>query len=72
MSDKKKAKNGEMRTKEKTLLLSAVLNGAFGALIGRIMAHHKTDKKYFSFTIYVGLLFQVAVLVILALLTFVI
>lgn len=72
LSDKKKAKNGEMRTKEKTLLLSAVLNGAFGAFMGRIVAHHKTDKSYFSFTIYIGMLLETVVLVVLALLAFII
>lgn len=71
MSDKKKAKNGQMRTKEKTLLMSAVLNGAFGAFIGRKIAHHKTDKAYFSFTIYMGMLFQTIVIIVLALFAFV-
>lgn len=71
LSDKKKAVKGKERTKEKTLLMTAVLNGAYGAFAGRIIAHHKTDKGYFSFTIYMGMLFQTAVLVILALFAFV-
>lgn len=71
LKDKKKAVKGEMRTKEKTLLMTAVLNGAFGAFIGRKVAHHKTDKGYFSFTIYMGMLFQAIILVILALFAFV-
>ncbi len=71
LSDKKKAVKGKERTKEKTLLMCAVLNGAFGAFIGRLVAHHKTDKGYFSFTIYMSMLFQTAVLVILALFAFV-
>ena len=67
MHDKKLAVKGAMRVKEKTLLLSAVLNGALGAVIGRILAHHKTDKVYFSITIYLALFFQVVVGVVLGL-----
>ena len=67
MHDKKLAIKGAMRVKEKTLLLAAVLNGALGAFIGRILAHHKTDKVYFSITIYFGLFFQIVVLVVLGL-----
>ena len=59
VSDKKKAVSGKMRTKEKNLLFIAVFFGALGSLIGRLIAHHKTDKKYFSFVIYTSLLFEV-------------
>lgn len=69
--DKKLAVKGETRIKEKTLLCSSLLNGAIGAFIGRKVAHHKTDKKYFSFTIYLGLICQIALLVYLAVLAFV-
>lgn len=51
--------------KKKTLLMSAVYGGAIGAFIGRIIFHHKTDKKYFSVTIILSLLLQLAVLAIL-------
>ncbi len=61
-NDKKKAENGKDRTKEKTLLFSAVYGGAIGAFIGRIVFHHKTDKKYFSIVIALSLLFQLVVL----------
>jgi uncharacterized membrane protein YsdA (DUF1294 family) len=64
-SDKKKAQKGADRIKEKTLLMSAVYGGAIGAFIGRIIFHHKTDKKYFSVTIILSLLLQLAVLAIL-------
>jgi len=67
LRDKKLAMRGTLRIKEKTLLSLAVLNGAFGALLGRIISHHKTEKKYFSITIYFGLLCQLCVLVMLAL-----
>ena len=67
LRDKKLAMRGTLRIKEKTLLSLAVLNGALGALLGRIISHHKTVKKYFSITIYFGLLCQLGVLVMLAL-----
>ena len=62
--DKKMAAGGgkEVRIKEKTLLAVSAFGGAIGALVGRIVAHHKTDKKYFSFTIYLGILLQLLVL----------
>lgn len=68
--DKNKAKNGQMRIKEKDLLFLACYNGAIGSLVGRILFHHKTDKKYFSLVIYFSLLIQIIVLVFLAYLSF--
>lgn len=72
MKDKKMAEknHSEVRIKEKTLLASIVFGGAIGGFLGRILAHHKTNKSYFSFTIYLSLLLQVAVLVLFALLAF--
>jgi uncharacterized membrane protein YsdA (DUF1294 family) len=63
LNDKKKAQNnqGPDRTKESVLLGLTVFNGSIGALIGRLVARHKTDKIYFSIVIYVALFFQVAV-----------
>lgn len=62
--DKKMAQNGggPKRIKEKILLGICALGGAIGGSLGRIVFHHKTDKSYFSFTIYVGILVQVAAL----------
>lgn len=65
-SDKRKAIKGKERTKEKTLLFYAVFFGALGSLIGRILAHHKTDKIYFSIIIWFSLLLQALTLVLLA------
>lgn len=60
--DKKIATSGsENRIKEKTLLEGVVLGGAIGGFIGRILFHHKTNKIYFSLTIYLSLLLQAAV-----------
>ncbi|MCR4898609.1 MAG: DUF1294 domain-containing protein [Acholeplasmatales bacterium] len=56
-----KKSNGK-RMKEKTLLGLTAFGGAIGAFFGRIIFRHKTDKIYFSFTIYMSLLFEIAVL----------
>ena len=71
--DKNMAKNGggAVRIKEKTLLGFAALGGAIGAFFGRILAHHKTDKVYFSMVIYFSLLLEAAVLGALIAFTFV-
>ena len=62
--DKKMAQknHSEVRIKEKTLLWFACLGGAVGSFLGRILFHHKTDKKYFSLVIYLSILLQAAVL----------
>ncbi len=62
--DKKMAQNGggPKRIKEKILLGFCALGGAIGGFLGRITFRHKTDKSYFSFTIYLGMLVQVATL----------
>ena len=64
IKDKKMAVNNgnEVRVKEKTLLGLVCFGGAIGGFLGRIIAHHKTNKGYFSFTIYISLLLQLAVL----------
>ena len=68
--DKKKAIKGAQRIKEKTLLESVVIGGAIGGFIGRIVARHKINKSYFSFTIYLSLLIEIIVTVILVILLF--
>ena len=72
LKDKKMAEKNqsEVRIKEKTLLALTVLNGSIGAFIGRKVHHHKTDKAYFSITIYLSMLCQLLVTVVLALLAF--
>ncbi len=57
--DKVKAKKETRRIKEKTLLEMTILGGAIGALFGRIIFHHKTNKIYFSITIYLSLLAEI-------------
>ncbi len=72
LKDKKMAQKGggPNRIKEKTLLGAVVFGGAVGGFLGRIVAHHKTDKKYFSFIIYVSLLLEAACLAVLIILAF--
>ncbi len=70
MKDKKMAVNGggKVRIKEKVLLSFTAIGGAIGAFFGRIVCHHKTDKKYFSFVILLSLLIQILAAGVLALL----
>ena len=65
-NDKSRAKKGQERIKEKTLLFFACYNGSIGSLFGRILFHHKTDKKYFSLVIYFSLLLQLITLILLS------
>jgi uncharacterized membrane protein YsdA (DUF1294 family) len=51
--DKRKAKKGEWRVSEKTLLLTAFLLGGAGAFLGMLVFRHKT--KHTSFTVLVPL-----------------
>jgi len=62
--DKKMAQGGggPKRIKEKILLGFCALGGAFGGFLGRLKFRHKTEKSYFSFTIYLGMLVQVVTL----------
>lgn len=45
--DKKRAKKGEWRISERTLLLIGFFGGAIGALMGMKQFHHKTMHWYF-------------------------
>ena len=45
--DKHKAIRHEWRLSESTLLLPIALGGAYGALIGMLIFHHKTRKMKF-------------------------
>lgn len=61
IKDKKLATKSKMRIKEKTLLSFTCFGGAIGSLLGRIVAHHKTNKVYFSIVIWISLIVQLAV-----------
>ncbi|MGM9969066.1 MAG: DUF1294 domain-containing protein [Anaeroplasma sp.] len=63
--DKKYSMQNTGRISEKKLLFSVVLGGAFGAFMARIVFHHKTHKRYFSFIIYLSLLSEIVTLLLL-------
>ena len=65
--DKSKAKNGQYRTKEKTLLLLSILGGAFGGYFGMLIFHHKTKREhwYFSFVNVLFIIIHTAILFVL-------
>lgn len=45
--DKRRAKRGEWRIQEKTLLLTAVFGGSIGSILGMRKFRHKTKHWYF-------------------------
>ena len=48
--DKKKAKSGKWRTKEKTLLTLSFLGGAYGGYPAMLIFRHKTKGEHWYFT----------------------
>jgi len=61
--DKRRARKNLWRIPERTLLLSALLGGSFGALLGMRCAHHKTRKPTFAIGIPVIFALQVILLI---------
>ncbi|MBQ8357771.1 MAG: DUF1294 domain-containing protein [Clostridia bacterium] len=64
--DKFKARRGLWRIPEKTLLLTSLLGGAVGGLAGMLLFHHKTRHWYFFAINIIGLLWQAALVIFLA------
>lgn len=60
--DKRRAKRGEWRIAEKHLILTAVLGGSVGAMIGMRVFHHKT--KHMKFTVGIPLIFTMQILLV--------
>ncbi len=60
--DKYRAKVGEWRVTEQTLLLSALCFGGMGALAGMMAFRHKTRKRKFKIFVPLFCLVQVMVL----------
>ena len=60
--DKWKAKQGNWRISEATLLLLAVLGGSIGALLGMQVWHHKTMHKKFKYGLPLILLVQIVLI----------
>lgn len=47
--DKERAKKGEWRVSENTLMIMAVLGGAAGGVLGMYLFRHKTKHNKFAF-----------------------
>lgn len=61
--DKYKASHNKWRISEVTLIVSAVIGGSIGALIGMRIFHHKTRKKKFSIGVPAILILQLVTVV---------
>jgi len=66
-SDKKKAKKGDRRIPERTLLLCSFFGGAIGGFLAMQIKRHKTKAEHWYFTVVnlLGIAWQVAALVLL-------
>ena len=56
---KLKAKHGNWRISEATLLILAVIGGSIGALLGMKILHHKTMHKKFKYGLPLILIIQI-------------
>ena len=67
-ADKSKAKKGQYRTKEKTLLLLSFFGGAFGGYPAMLIYRHKTKREhwYFTFVNWVGIILHLVLLILFA------
>lgn len=63
--DKVKAKRGAWRIPEKALLALGFFGGAIGAIIGMKLFRHKTKHGYFWVVNVVGVIWQIALAVLL-------
>ena len=61
--DKLKAKKGDWRIPENTLMILAVAGGSIGAWIGMKIWHHKTLHKKFRYGLPLIIMLQIAVCV---------
>ena len=61
--DKYKAKKGQWRIPEATLLMIAVIGGSIGAWVGMRLWHHKTMHKKFKYGIPIIIILQISLVV---------
>ncbi len=59
--DKQKAKKNKWRIKENTLIMSAILGGSIGALLGMNTFRHKTKHAKFKYGIPAILILQIII-----------
>lgn len=62
-ADKSKAKRGAWRIPEKVLLGFSLLGGAVGGLLGMLLFRHKTKHWYFWCVSFIGLAWQIGLLI---------
>ncbi len=65
--DKRKAKKGAYRIKESVLLSFSFFGGAIGGSLAMLLFRHKTKHWYFGFVNFLGVLWQIALGVLLLL-----
>lgn len=65
VADKLKAKRGAWRIPEKVLLGASLIGGGIGGYLAMNLVRHKTKHWYFHVVNIVGMLWQVAVLILL-------
>lgn len=65
-SDKRRARRGDWRIRERTLFLTAVFGGSLGSILGMWLFHHKTKRWYFVLGMPLILFLQLAAGVLLA------
>lgn len=65
-SDKRRARRGDWRIRERTLFLTAVFGGSLGSILGMWLFHHKTKHWYFVLGMPLILFLQLAAGVLLA------
>ena len=61
--DKRRARQGQWRIPEKTLLAIAVVGGSVGAFAGMHIFHHKTKHWYFRYGLPTIMIAQIAAVV---------
>ena len=59
-ADKRRAKKGQWRIPEKTLLILPLLGGSVGGILGMAVFHHKTRHWYFRWGLPIMFLLQAA------------
>lgn len=60
-ADKKKARKGEWRIPESTLLVLSLLGGSCGGYLAMFLARHKTKKWYFHLVNLIGIIWQAVI-----------
>ena len=59
-TDKRRARRGQWRIRERTLFLAAIFGGSLGSILGMWLLHHKTKHRYFVLGMPLILLIQLA------------